>query len=511
MALFRDLKLSEILLNLLRKNSLQKPTAIQEQAIPIAISGKNIIGQARTGTGKTLAFLLPVLEMFIQNRLGGNKGSVLILSPTRELVMQTEKVLNAYSEGSVLKIASLYGGQKLKEQEKILAGRYDILNCAPGRLIDFANAGTIDLNAVKCAIVDEGDRLLELGFYEDMKYVLSQVPLTAQRMMFSATYSKELLDLARQHILDAEHVFINDLNDQESTITYYSLVVNEEGRFMALTHLLEKKWIGQVLVFVKGRSEVEELTRLLKMKGFSADSFHADMDAIERDSSLRRFKNHIIQILVCSDLAARGLDIQGVQTVINYNLPNSVELYVHRTGRTGRAFAKGFAYTLVTENELEDLLKIHKNLKIKLNSYNTKDFKTEDIHQQKGNRYYKTVVFNRGKSDRLSPGNFVGLLTNEIQVPAEEIGNINIYENKTEIELPAGYANKACEEIKQIKGQKVTCALKINETKKYKNRDIALRTQTSSKHQKRIKETKKEKAKITEPKLSINKKKKFRK
>ena len=488
MTSFRQLNLDEKLLDLLKINNIKAPTPIQLQAIPVALEGKNIIGQARTGTGKTLAFLLPVLEMFIQGRLGGQKGGVLILSPTRELVIQTEKVLKTFMAGSTLKIASLYGGQKLSEQKKLLENKFDILNCAPGRLIDFANSDLINLHTIKVAIIDEGDRLLELGFYEDMKYVLSQVPLTAQRMMFSATYSEKLIDLARQHILQAEHIFMNDLNDKECTITYYSFLIEENNRFHALVHLLEKKWIGQVLVFVKGRIEVEEVTKLLKMKGFKADSFHADMDTVERDSSLRRFKNHIIQILVCSDLAARGLDIQGVQTVINYHMTDSQDLYLHRTGRTGRAFLKGFAYTLVTETEEKLLQKFHQDrVSVKLNVYNAKEIEIENVHTQKGNKYYKTIVINKGKNDRLSPGNFVGLLTNEIKVPVDEIGNINVYQDKTEIELPAGFANKAVEEIKLLKGKKASCYIKEEETKKYKTREIATRTQSSSKFNKRIK------------------------
>ena len=491
MASFRHLNLNEKLLELLKTNNIKSPTPIQVQAIPVALEGKNIIGQARTGTGKTLAFLLPVLEMFIQGRLGGNRGSVLILSPTRELVIQTEKVLKTFISGSSLKIASLYGGQKLNEQKKMLENKFDILNCAPGRLIDFANSDLIDLHNVKIAIIDEGDRLLELGFYEDMKYVLSQVPLTAQRMMFSATYSEKLIDLARQHILQAEHIFMNDLNDKECTITYYSYLIEEANRFLSLVHLLEKKWIGQVLVFVKGRIEVEEVSKSLKMKGFKADSFHADMDTVERDSSLRRFKNHIIQILVCSDLAARGLDIQGVQTVINYHMTDSQDLYLHRTGRTGRAFLKGFAYTLVTEAEEKQLQNFHHDrVSVKLNTYNSKEVESENIFVQKGNKYYKTIVFNMGKKDRLSPGNFVGLLTNEIKVPVEDIGNINVYLDKTEIELPAGFASKAVEEIKLLKGKKVTCTFKESESKKYKTREIATRTQASTKYNKRIKENK---------------------
>lgn len=488
MTSFRQLNLDEKLLDLLKTNNIKAPTPIQLQAIPVALEGKNIIGQARTGTGKTLAFLLPVLEMFIQGRLGGQKGGVLILSPTRELVIQTEKVIKTFMAGSTLKIASLYGGQKLSEQKKLLENKFDILNCAPGRLIDFANSDLINLHTIKVAIIDEGDRLLELGFYEDMKYVLSQVPLTAQRMMFSATYSEKLIDLARQHILQAEHIFMNDLNDKECTITYYSFLIEENNRFHALVHLLEKKWIGQVLVFVKGRIEVEEVTKLLKMKGFKADSFHADMDTVERDSSLRRFKNHIIQILVCSDLAARGLDIQGVQTVINYHMTDSQDLYLHRTGRTGRAFLKGFAYTLVTESEEKLLQKFHQDrVSVKLNVYNAKEFEIENVHTQKGNKYYKTIVINKGKNDRLSPGNFVGLLTNEIKVPVDEIGNINVYQDKTEIELPAGFANKAVEEIKLLKGKKASCYIKDEDTKKYKTREIATRTQSSSKFNKRIK------------------------
>lgn len=491
MTSFNELKIDEKLLSILKQNKIRNPTPIQVETIPIALEGKNIIGQARTGTGKTLAFLLPVLEMFIQGRLGGNKGAVLILSPTRELVIQTEKVLKTFIEGSTLNIASLYGGQKLSEQKKMLEKRYDILNCAPGRLIDFANSDLINLHNIKVAIIDEGDRLLELGFYEDMKYVLSQVPLTAQRMMFSATYSEKLIELARQHILQAEHLFMNDLNDKECTVTYYSCLIEESNRFMTLIHLLEKKWIGHVLVFVKGRVEVDEVTRLLKMKGFKADSFHADMDTVERDSSLRRFKNNIIQILVCSDLAARGLDIQGVQTVINYHMTDSIDLYLHRTGRTGRAFSKGSAYTLVTEAEEKILQKFHlEKMTIKLNTYNTKEIQAEDVHAQKGNKYYKTIVINKGKKDRLSPGNFVGLLVNEIKVPVEEIGNINIYPEKTEIELPAGFANKATEEIKAIKGIKAICSIKESEGKKYKNREIATRTQASLKHKNRVATTK---------------------
>ncbi|PCJ59473.1 MAG: hypothetical protein COA79_10510 [Planctomycetota bacterium] len=489
---FRELGLDDKLLKILKSELIKSPTPIQQHAIPLLLNGENVIGQARTGSGKTLAFILPMLQQFLKKRIGQNRKIALILSPTRELTKQTAKVIETFSAGSKLNIITLHGGQSLKEQENLLDKRIDILNCAPGRLIDFANRGAIDLSKIQYLVVDEGDRLLELGFDDDLEYLLNHVPINAQRLMFSATFSKELVAMANQYIINAKHLFMSELEgEKDYPITYYYLPTEAETKFLYLMQILHKKWAGQTIIFVNGRSSVIEVGKQVKAKGIKSESFHANLDAVERDSALRRFKEKIIQVMVCSDLAARGLDIEGVKTVINYDLPNSKELYLHRTGRTGRAFEKGSAYTFtVNDKEIKELIDYHKkHLPVKINLYKSKAIEDTNVDSsQKGDVYYKTIVFNRGKNDKLSPGNFVGLLVNEIDIPSEEIGNINVYDDRTEIELPAKYANKAFEIIKKIKGKKILISPKTGGSKKkYKTREIATRTQVSRKQQNRKK------------------------
>jgi len=339
------------------------PTPIQSAIIPIMLTGQDVIGQAQTGTGKTAAFALPILH-----NLSPNQGHVqsLILAPTRELAIQVADFMYDYGQFRGVSVLAVYGGQSYSRQIRRLKKGVDIVVGTPGRLLDLIKQGVLDLSKVQTVILDEADEMLSMGFIEDIEAILGKTPAAHQTGLFSATLPTEILRLANKYLQDPHPVSIKyeHLTVASTEQRYY--LVNEKDKLAALTRLFEIEDITSALIFTRTRVESGELANELTLRGFPAETLNGDLSQDARIRVLNRFKKNQVKVLVATDVAARGLDIEDISHVINFDLPYDVEYYVHRVGRTGRAGKSGIAITLLTPAELWRLGRIEKYTKQKI-------------------------------------------------------------------------------------------------------------------------------------------------
>lgn len=350
--MFADLGLSPELLEAVSDSGYKRPTQIQQEAIPPALAGQDVIGCAQTGTGKTAAFVLPMLHHLADNpeRHGDIRG--LILVPTRELAQQIDRSVGTY--GSRLPIESMlvYGGMPIGAQIKDLKWGCDVLVATPGRLLDHLNRGTVDLSNVEVLVLDEADRMLDMGFIEDVRSIVRATPKDRQTMLFSATMENRVLSLVHEMMREPVQVQVGFQTSAEG-ITEAIHPVDYPNKYALLIHLLES-WPegGQVLVFTRMKSTAAYVCDFLRGKGVSADDLHGDKAQSDRTKSLERFRSKEIEVLVATNVAARGLDIVGVTHVVNFDVPDDPKDYVHRVGRTARGELTGDAVTLMSTHEI---------------------------------------------------------------------------------------------------------------------------------------------------------------
>jgi len=350
--MFADLGLSPELLEAVSDSGYKRPTQIQQEAIPPALAGQDVIGCAQTGTGKTAAFVLPMLHHLADNpeRHGDIRG--LILVPTRELAQQIDRSVGTY--GSRLSIESMlvYGGMPIGAQIKDLKWGCDVLVATPGRLLDHLNRGTVDLSNVEVLVLDEADRMLDMGFIEDVRSIVRATPKDRQTMLFSATMENRVLSLVHEMMREPVQVQVGFQTSAEG-ITEAIHPVDYPNKYALLIHLLES-WPegGQVLVFTRMKSTAAYVCDFLRGKGVSADDLHGDKAQSDRTKSLERFRTKEIEVLVATNVAARGLDIVGVTHVVNFDVPDDPKDYVHRVGRTARGELTGDAVTLMSTHEI---------------------------------------------------------------------------------------------------------------------------------------------------------------
>lgn len=352
MATFYDLGLTTPLVKAIQKLGFEETTPIQEAAIPIVLQGKDLIGQAQTGTGKTAAYGVPLAEKIEKEQ---RQIQALVVAPTRELVIQVAEELNKIGIYKGVRALPIYGGQKIENQIKSLKSRPQIIVGTPGRLMDHMRRRTIRLQEVKMVVIDEADEMLNMGFIEDIEYILSEIPKNRQTMLFSATIPKEVLDLAQKFMIKPEMIRIKAREVTVPNIEQYHIKVQEKEKFEILCRLFDIHSPELVIVFGRTKKRVDELTEALLIRGYSVDGIHGDLTQAKRDSVLKSFRMGVINILVATDVAARGLDIGGVTHVYNFDIPQDPESYVHRIGRTGRAGNRGMAITLVTHREMGQL------------------------------------------------------------------------------------------------------------------------------------------------------------
>ena len=355
---FNEFKLSAELLAEIDKAGFVEASPIQEQTIPLALEGKDVIGQAQTGTGKTAAFGLPTLEKI---RTEEATIQALVIAPTRELAVQSQEELFRFGRSKGVKVRSVYGGSSIEKQIKALkSGAHSVVG-TPGRLLDLIKRKALKLQDVETLILDEADEMLNMGFLEDIEAIISRVPESRQTLLFSATMPEAIKRIGVQFMKDPEHVKIAAKELTTELVDQYYIRVKEQEKFDTMTRLMDVEQPELSIVFGRTKRRVDELTRGLKIRGFRAEGIHGDLDQNKRLRVLRDFKNGNLDVLVATDVAARGLDISGVSHVYNYDIPQDPESYVHRIGRTGRAGQTGQSITFVAPNEM-GYLQIIENL-----------------------------------------------------------------------------------------------------------------------------------------------------
>lgn len=355
---FKELELSPELLKSVERAGFEEATPIQSETIPLALSGKDVIGQAQTGTGKTAAFGLPMLEKIDTNR---NELQGLVISPTRELAIQTQEELYRLGRDKRVRVQAVYGGADIGRQIRGLKDRPHIVVGTPGRMLDHINRHTLKLGTVETLVLDEADEMLNMGFLEDIESIISRVPDQRQTLLFSATMPPAIKNIGVKFMKDPVHVKIKTKEMTADLIDQYYVRAKEYEKFDIMTRLFDVQSPELTIVFGRTKRRVDELARGLEARGYRAEGIHGDLSQQKRMSVLRSFKSGHLDILVATDVAARGLDISGVTHVYNYDIPQDPESYVHRIGRTGRAGKGGMSVTFVTPNEM-DYLHVIENL-----------------------------------------------------------------------------------------------------------------------------------------------------
>ena len=361
---FADLGLDEGLVQTLSELGYEEPTPIQREAVPPLLAGRDLLGQAATGTGKTAAFALPILQRIaaLPDAERKRPGAV-VLVPTRELAMQVAEALHRYGKSFGANVLPIYGGQAMQQQQRALRRGVDVVVATPGRILDHIRRRSIDLGAVRTVVLDEADEMLDMGFADDLEAILTELPGERQTALFSATIPKRIAAIARDHLRDPVRVAIAREaapTGEKPRVREVAYVVARQHKMEALGRVLDMESPASAIVFCRTRREVDELTEVLGARGYGADALHGGMTQDQRDRVMRRFREGTSQLLVATDVAARGLDIGHLSHVVNFDIPVSPDAYVHRVGRTGRAGREGVAITLLEPRETRLLGSIEK-------------------------------------------------------------------------------------------------------------------------------------------------------
>ena len=361
---FRELGLDENILRAIDAMGFEEPSKIQAEVIPVLLEGHDVIGQAQTGTGKTLAFGAPILSRI---RKSEGKINSIILTPTRELAIQVNDELNRIAKFTKVKLLPVYGGQPIERQISALRRGIDIVVGTPGRVLDLIRRKVIDLGSISFLVLDEADEMLNMGFIDDIEEIIKNSNEDRQTMLFSATMPSEIKKLAKRYMkAETKHIAILKSSMTVATVDQYYYEIKNKDRFESLCRILDVDEPSSAIIFCKTKRGVDELVEGLQGRGYSAEGMHGDMNQNQRINTLRKFKEGSVEFLIATDVAARGIDVENVTHVINYDLPQEIESYVHRIGRTGRANREGVAYTLVTAREYMSLKQIEKATKSKI-------------------------------------------------------------------------------------------------------------------------------------------------
>ena len=368
----------------LEENGFDMPFPIQETAIPFILKGIDVIGQAHTGTGKTAAFSLPILSRLKRN----GPVQALIVAPTRELAVQITIEINKFAKYINIKAASIYGGQSINLQLDQLKRGVQIVVATPGRLIDHLKRGSIQLDDVRFVVLDEADRMLDMGFIEDIKFILFYVTEDRQTCLFSATMPPEILRLAQDYMREPKEIRLNEEELSLDTIAQSYLIVHEREKFKHLCNFIKNRDKKQTIVFAATKQRTQRLANDLKQEGFRAITIHGDLSQKQRDIAMHRFKNGNEDILVATDIAARGIDVPAVGHVINYDIPEDPLIYFHRIGRTARAGATGKAISLVSQDRVDNFGRILRQTEQPVHKLNEEMGIEVPVVQQQQRRYY---------------------------------------------------------------------------------------------------------------------------
>ena len=363
--IFKDLKLEDPILKAIEKQGYTNPTPIQEQAIPILLNGHDLLGVAQTGTGKTAAFGIPILNHLLKenNTVGKRKIKALVVTPTRELAIQIAESFTAYGQFTNLRNTVIFGGVKQSKQVASLQQGVDILVATPGRLLDLMNQGYISFSNLKYVVLDEADQMLDMGFIHDVKKIIAKLPQKRQSLFFSATMPKSIVDLSQKMLGDFKRVTIKPQQATAEKVEQGVYFVSKNNKPKLLIHLLEGRSTDSVLVFSRTKHGANKIVKVLDKANIKSAAIHGNKSQLQRQKALGAFKDGSLKVLIATDIAARGIDVDDLALVINYDLPNVSETYVHRIGRTGRASASGIALSFCMGDErpylkdIENLIK----------------------------------------------------------------------------------------------------------------------------------------------------------
>lgn len=367
--LFKNLNLSTPIQKSLQENNYTKPTTVQGKVIPLVLEKNDIIAKAQTGSGKSASFVLPILDLWSQNIPEGKaKIKVLVLTPTRELTLQVAEYFSTFGNGLARKpkVVSIIGGESIGDQLYAIQQGCDIVVATSGRLLDVLSKKQMNLSKLEYFVLDEADKMLNLGFSEELDLVLDEIPSQRQNLLFSATYPQKMLDIASKITQNPIEVSIEDEAPVVEKIVQRVIEVNPENRGPLLRHLMKKEKWKSILVFMANKRATDNIAEKFRKRGYLAESFHGDLTQEDRNYTLEQFKAKKIQILFATDLVSRGLDIDDISCVVNYDLPRSPADYIHRIGRTGRAGKSGLAVTFIGHEEQDHFKLIEKRSNIKL-------------------------------------------------------------------------------------------------------------------------------------------------
>ncbi|WP_223157470.1 ATP-dependent RNA helicase DbpA [Sulfurovum sp. bin170] len=440
---FKDLNLPDDLLENIKSLGYEQMTPIQQASIPHILEGKDIIGKAKTGSGKTLAFALPLINKI---KAKEQNPQALIIVPTRELseqIAQELKKVARYKAG--VKVITLYGGTSLTNQVASLEKGADILVGTPGRLLDHFSRETIELSEIKTLILDEADRMLDMGFADDILKIVSNLPKKRQNLLFSATYPDNISKLTSVILNNPINI---EIESQEQHISIEERAFKVEERDKALIKTLQSFQPSLALIFCNTKVKTNEIADMLQERGFDTAVLNGDLEQYERQEMLLQFANGSLPIMVATDLAARGLDIEGIDIIINYDIPMKPQEYIHRIGRTGRADAKGLAVTLCDNYAIRKLEEVRPSLKV------------EDISSLRPNKNFYlqgvvgTLCIDGGKKKKVRAGDILGTLCKDIGIEPKHIGKINVYDRNSYVAIDKSVIKKAFNGLKNGKIKK---------------------------------------------------------
>ena len=363
---FLTLKLSKPIIDAITDVGYTKPTAIQTKAIPVVLSGKDLIAAAQTGTGKTASFVLPILEQLHRNHSGhqlrGKRIRALILTPTRELAVQVEASIKQYGKYLNFSSMAMYGGTEIQPQKQRLIWGIDIVVATPGRLLDMAHQRVLHFDELEMLVLDEADRMLDMGFIDDINKIIERLPEKRQNLLFSATISDDVRALAKRSIYKPVEISIGKNSASDPKINQWLITVDKGNKSALLSHLIKEQAWQQALIFIETKHGAAKLVSQLEKRGIQAESIHSGRTQVVREKILTQFKSGEIKFLVATGIAARGLDIGALSRVVNYDLPDKVDDYIHRIGRTGRAGMSGEAISFVAKDNFRNLCAIESRL-----------------------------------------------------------------------------------------------------------------------------------------------------
>lgn len=454
-SLFSSLPLKPELSLVLSELGYRQLTEIQAQSLPAILAGKDLIGQSQTGSGKTTAFALPILQNI---QLDLAQVQALILCPTRELVQQVMREIRTLGrklEG--LQVRAVFGGEAVRQQAENLEGGAHVLVGTPGRVLDLMGREILDLRYMKTFVLDEADKMLDMGFEQEMKAVLENLPAKYQSLYFSATIPDRIRDLSRRYQKNPLHIQTQNTDEQKPQIEHVLYESEDSNRTSILMRILQQHPFQTALIFCNQKATADEIVGLMKEQDVSCAALHGDLEQRDRQRVMTLFQNGSCRILVATDIAARGLDVDHLDLVVNYDFPNLPETYIHRVGRTGRAGRNGVAVTLAKAFDAIRVLEIEKAAAIKFVKP-TLGFKNQHGLQAASRKaLMQTLSISGGRKDKLRPGDILGALTGEAGgLQAADIGKIEIQDNWSYVAITAPLAQKALQKLREgrIKGKK---------------------------------------------------------